>query len=96
MYWTIKDVRLKCPACKKTSIWELQTHFMGEDGSCLNYYKIGEKVLELKGIEFATLNGENDDFIGHCLHCDNYMRFGAKIKAETIVKIFPLLKELIN
>jgi len=94
MYWTIKDVRLKCPKCKKISMWELQTHFMGEAGSCLNYYKLGEKVWELKGIEFATLGGENDSFIGDCPHCNEYINFGAKIKDETIVKIFQLPKEI--
>lgn len=93
MYWTIKEIELECPVCNKVGIWELQTHFMGDVGSCLNYYKLGEKVLELKGIKSATLDGRNDDFIGICSRCDKYINFGAKIKNETIEEILSIYKE---
>ena len=86
-YWTLKEVELKCPKCKKVSIWELQTHFMGQIGSCLNYYKLKEKIFELKGIKEAILDDENDSFIGECPYCNEYVYFGAKIKDEAIYEI---------
>lgn len=65
MYWNIK-AEVACPRCGKVEERELQTHWMGEIGSCLNHYRLGEKVEELKGVTAAVLDGTNDDFITNC------------------------------
>lgn len=87
-YWNL-NTRIKCPNCGKNSMWNLQTHFMGDFGSCLNEYKLNEKVKELGNIS-VTLDGKNDDFIGSCDYCDKYYDFGADIKESRVEKVYLL------
>lgn len=87
-YWNL-NTRLKCPNCGKARLWNLQTHFMGDFGSCLNEYKLKEKVEELKGVSLI-LDGRIDDFIGDCPNCDKFFNLGAEIINGKIEKIFIL------
>ena len=90
MYWTIKDISLSCPRCGKKGVWNIQTHFLGEVGSCLNYYALGQKVSELRGVKRAMLDGINEDFIGGCPECGQTILFGAEIEDEYVKSVFPL------
>lgn len=104
MYWTLLVNGLWCPTCGgrgrgRTRVvntladaapeWELQTHFMGEPGSCVNYYRLGQAVPELKGVT-VRLDGTNDDFVGSCPHCDAFLLFGAEILRSVVVAVWPL------
>lgn len=70
----------------------MQTHFMGDFGSCINRYKLGETVPELKRVS-VILDGENDDLIGDCPSCDAFFNFGAEINKGKVTKLF-VLKEI--
>lgn len=87
-YWNL-NTNIKCPKCGKQSMWNLQTHFMGDDGSCVNEYKLGEKVKELKGVS-VLLDGKNDDFIGSCPQCEKFFDFGSNIVKGRVNKVFIL------
>jgi hypothetical protein len=89
MYWNLK-ARVTCPHCGIERDEQLQTHWMGEEGSCLNYYELGQRVTELHGIQAAELDGVNDDFISSCRQCGNWSTFGARIVNEAVVELFPL------
>lgn len=80
-YWTITDINFTCPSCKEVSVIDLQTHFMGEVGSCSNYYKLFEHVPELRNMS-VTLE---DDFIGDCPKCKNFFDFGAEISDGMVI-----------
>lgn len=85
-YWNL-NTKLKCPYCGKASLWNLQTHFMGDFGSCLNEYKLNEKVDELKGTTI-TLDGKIDDFIGDCTYCNKFFDLGAVIKEGKVKRVY--------
>jgi hypothetical protein len=88
MYWSVwADV--VCPSCGLEQRCDLQTHFMGEPGSCVNYYELGEPVEELAGVEAATLNGENDDFCAFCT-CGKFWLLGARIENGAVVAVWAL------
>lgn len=87
-YWTL-NAKIKCPKCQKGNIWDLQTHFMGDVGSCVNVYELGEKVEELKGIS-VLLDGKVDDFIGDCPKCGEFFNLGANIVNGSVEKVFIL------
>ncbi|KKQ41849.1 MAG: hypothetical protein US60_C0028G0004 [Microgenomates group bacterium GW2011_GWC1_37_8] len=86
MYWNL-NTKLKCPNCGKSSLWNLQTHFLGDYGSCLNEYKLKEKVNELSNTS-VTLDGKNDNFIGDCPNCDKFFDLGAEIVDGKVEKVF--------
>ena len=88
-YWNLK-VKVTCPHCGNEHEDALQTHWMGDIGSFLNYYRLGERVSELHGIHDAVLDGINDDFISSCPSCRNWASFGARIKDEAVVEVFLL------
>ena len=87
-YWNL-NTQIICPRCKTKEVWNLQTHFMGNFGSCTNEYSLGEQVVEL-GKTSITLDGKNDDFIGDCPRCDNLFDFGAKIVKGRVIKVWML------
>lgn len=87
-YWNL-NTKVKCPNCGKTRVWNLQTHFMGDIGSCVNEYKLGEKVDELDTVS-VVLDGTNDDFIGDCPNCDKFFDFGAEIVEGKVERVFIL------
>lgn len=87
-YWNLYT-NIICPKCERKSKWNLQTHFMGDFGSCVNHYKLGEKVDELKGVD-VLLDGRIDDFIGDCPKCGNYFDFGANIVKGKAERVFIL------
>lgn len=62
---------------------------MGDYGSCLNEYKLNEKVEELKGVS-VVLDGRVDDFIGDCAYCGKFFDLGAEIKDGRVEKVFLL------
>ena len=96
-YWNL-DTEIVCPKCNKKSIWNLQTHFMGEVGSSGNYYKLEENIPELKNTNIV-LDGKNDSFCGDCPKCGtdannaNWVLydFGAEIVDGKVVKIWRLI-----
>lgn len=88
-YWNLK-AKVICPHCGSEHEDDLQTHWMGDIGSFLNYYRLGEKVRELHGIQAAILDGVNDDFTSSCRSCRNWASFGARIVDEAVVELFPL------
>lgn len=90
-YWNLYT-QIKCPKCNKQGRWNLQTHFMGDDGSCVNEYKLGEKVKELKVVS-VLLDGKNDDFIGGCPHCEKFFDLGANIVKGRVEKVYILKTE---
>jgi hypothetical protein len=88
-YWNLK-VEFVCPRCGLTSTDDIQTHFMGEPGSCVNYYGLGEPVAELQGIATATLGPDGpDDFIGICGHCVTCFDFGGRIEDGRVIEVWP-------
>jgi hypothetical protein len=92
-YWTLIDIEFTCPRCLATTKDDLQTHFMGEIGSCSNRYELGTPVEELKFIS-ATLGprkeGYPDDFIGQCGECKTWVDFGAVIIDGKVIKVYPI------
>lgn len=85
-YWNLQAT-FTCPKCGKVVEDQgIQTHFMGEVGSMLNWYEIGQKVEELKGIERATLSRE---FIGQCRHCNSYIDLDGRVENEAVVEVWP-------
>jgi hypothetical protein len=87
-YWNLTAV-VKCPDCKKAAIWNLQTHFMGDFGSCVHEYKLGEEVIELKGVT-VLLDGGIEDFIGNCPLCGALYDVGGEIVDGRIKRVFIL------
>lgn len=85
-YWNL-DTKIKCPNCCKVGKWNLQTHFMGDFGSCINFYKLGQTIPELKGIT-VTLDGKIDDFIGDCPSCDKLFDLGGAIVDGRVEKVY--------
>lgn len=91
-YWTLQSVTFRCPYCGADNSGDLQTHFMGEPGSCLNYYRMGQPVTELRGIGAATVQPAQG-FIGKCDACGEYPEFGADIEFGAVVKVWPVATE---
>lgn len=87
-YWNL-EAQVSCRKCGHVYTDDLQTHFMGEWGSCENYYEIDEPVEELKGVS-VILNGENDDFISICPECKEAGDFGAEIVQGKVVRVWSL------
>lgn len=70
-------------------MWNLQTHFMGDFGSCVNEYKLGAPVTELNGVSL-NLDGKIDDFIGDCPKCGAFYEFGAYIVKGAVKEVYAL------
>ena len=91
-YWNL-TATLKCPTCKKTGEWELQTHF--GDGMMNEYYKVGEVCPPLAGFTGA-IDGTNDDFIGSCPFSHehkrkySYKRVGAIVEDGVVTRVWIL------
>lgn len=85
-YWNLKT-KLKCPKCSNETVWDLQTHFMGEPGSCINEYELGQKVNELKKVT-VSLNGNDEGFCGSCPDCKKFFDLGAEINKGIVKKVF--------
>lgn len=85
-YWNL-NTELVCPKCGKKDLWNLQTHFMGDFGSCVNEYKLGQKVKELKNLT-QILDGKNEGFCSSCSCCKKSFDLGAEIKMGKVVKVF--------
>ena len=86
-YWNLR-VDVECPKGHRYSD-ELQTHFMGEPGSCLNYYALGEPVEELQGVT-VVLDGRIDAFIGECKDCKAFYDCGAEIIEGRVTRVWAL------
>ena len=91
-YWNL-NTKVACLNCGNARIWNLQTHFMGDFGSCVNNYELGEKIDELGSVS-VILDGKNDDFIGDCPNCGKFFNFGAKIVKGKVEKIFILREKI--
>ena len=91
-YWTLKAV-VECPKCHKTQPMEMQSHFMGEPGSCLNTYEMYQLIPELQGVS-VELDGRIDDFITTCPQpCDYTFLVGAIIEKGAVVRVWPIEEE---
>lgn len=88
MYWTL-NANITCPKCSHNYNGELQTHFMGEIGSCMNYYNLNQSVDELKGVS-VVLDGRNDSFIDECPKCNEFNDYGAKITKGKVKKVWAI------
>lgn len=88
MYWNL-NAKIVCPYCGKRSLWNLQTHFMGDFGSFEHEYKLGEDVPELKSVS-VVLDGRIDDFIGDCIKCGRFYDVGAEIVEGKVKRVWIL------
>lgn len=88
MYWNL-DTKITCPACRETTVWNLQTHFMGDFGSYSHSYKLDEVVSELEGVTIV-LNGKVDDFNGDCEKCGRMFDVGAEITSGKVTRVWVL------
>lgn len=87
-FWTI-TTEYECPLCGSHEHGELQTHFMGDFGSCSNFYALGESVDELRGVEAGRLGeGLADDFISVCRNCRGVIDWGARIENSAVVEVW--------
>ncbi len=76
--------------CGSSEDGELQTHWMGDLGSCLDYFELGAPIPQLRGIEAATLGQDGpDDFISICRLCGGLIDWGARIEDERVVRVWP-------
>lgn len=89
-YWNL-TADVECPKGHRFTD-ELQTHFMGEGGSCSYHYRLGESVDELQGVS-VMLDGRNDDFIGRCPECDEHYYYGAEIIDGRVVRVWLLTRD---
>lgn len=88
-YWTLR-ADYTCPLCGSEEQGELQTHWMGDLGSCLDCYQLGQKVPQLRGIEAATLGADGpEEFISVCRSCHGIIDWGARIENEVVVRVWP-------
>ena len=69
MYWTLKAPAV-CPSCDEVETVEMQTHWMGEVGSCLNTYDLGQPIAELEG--FSGWMPPDESFIARCGKCQTW------------------------
>ena len=90
MYWNL-NTKMKCPSCGKVSLWNLQTHFMGDFGSYANEYKLNQNIPELEGIN-VVLDGRINDFTGDCEVCDKCFDVGAEVVKGKVKRVW-VLKE---
>jgi hypothetical protein len=88
-YWNLKNVGFTCPECGALTSDDLQTHFMGVVGSCMNDYAIGQPIPELAGVSVTLGKDGPDDLIGRCLECDAMIDFGARIENGVVVEVWP-------
>ena len=49
-FWNLR-LQYECPMCGSLENGELQTHWMGDLGSCLDYFELGAPIAQLRGIE---------------------------------------------
>lgn len=100
-YWAVIVTDLRCPGCGKIDDWELQTHFMGYDGTSALHFDIGQPVPLLHGMTVRMRGGYMDpdeddgseiaeDFISDCPACRKFFHFGAEVVGGAIMSVFPL------
>jgi hypothetical protein len=87
-YWNLM-AELPCPGCGDVRERELQTHFMGDAGSCVNYYRLGDEVEELRGVT-VSLDGRIDDFTAGCDSCKSHWDVGGEIVDGKVVRVWNL------
>lgn len=88
MYWNL-NARIGCGHCHHEFDDSLQTHYLGEAGSCVNYYDLHEPVEELHGTS-VLLDGSQDDLCAICPNCKAFLLFGAEIVSGCVERIFPI------
>jgi|ERR1035437_2221015 predicted nucleic-acid-binding Zn-ribbon protein len=92
-YWSLNVKSLICPYCGSLEVIEdLQTHFRGEPGDCLEYYELGQVIPNLKFIIFGTLSGFGDNLITSCRNCEKTLYYDAEIFNGTITGVSYLPK----
>lgn len=88
MYWTL-IAEVTCPSCGTTYEDEMQTHWMGEAGSCVNYYRIGQPIPELAGVATAA-DAEpysDDAFWTECPKCEWSADLGVEVENGVITRL---------
>lgn len=86
-YWNL-TADFVCPKGHMNVGANLQTHYMGEIGSCSNWYKLNEPIPELAGITVTLGVGRVDDLIGDCDTCEKYYDFGARIVNGRVLEVW--------
>jgi hypothetical protein len=74
-------------------MWTLQTHYMGDFGSYVNHYALGEMVKELAGLS-VHFDGKQEGFIGDCPECGAFFDFGADIVGGKVSQVFLATNEV--
>ena len=92
-YWNL-NVKVTCPGCGKRSLWNLQTHFMGDYGSYEHEYNLNEDIPELEGVS-VVLDGRIDDFNGDCEECGRFFDVGAEIVKGKVKRVW-VIREVIS
>lgn len=84
-YWNLTaDIAAPCGHEVKQA--NLQTHFMGEYGSCSNYYNLGDQVPELRDYT-GFIAGDPDGLIGDCDKCDGWFTVNVEAQAGRVVRV---------
>lgn len=83
MYWNLK-VSVLAP-CGHQAESNLQTHFMGAFGSCMNYYGMHEPVDELDG--FTGDIPFDHWLIGECGSCKKFFYVPARCESGQVVEL---------
>lgn len=82
MYWNlIAEGNAPCGH----PIGNLQTHFMGEAGSCMDYYRLGERIPDLDG--FSGALPDEDLLCGSCDKCGAFYELNATIVDGAVVAL---------
>ena len=95
-YWNLNAEAL-CPECGSRRMRELRTHWLGEVGSCLNTYTLGQPVLELESIAAALIDGLGDrHFVDSCVDCRAFLHFGGRVENEAVVEVWPVKPRILS
>lgn len=87
MYWNLTVPCLICPECGALEVAsDLQTHFMGDVGDCLNYYKIGEQVPNLRNMT-GRLSDLGDCFVTNCNKCDAFLDYDGVVEKGVVTGV---------
>ena len=90
-YWPLY-VPTACPACETTEERELQTHFMGEFGSCMNSYKMGDLITELQHWSGDVVPPLNDMITGcYNENCEaDTLIYGFHVDNGRVTAVWPI------
>ena len=85
-FWNLEVPALICPYCGGKVCENLQTHFRGEIGDCLQNYHIDEKIPNLIGLT-GRLAEMGDSLCSVCEDCNHYLDYDAVIRKGIIIGV---------